>query len=66
MVSRLRAFEEDLSNNLYQLWNRMASGSYFPSPVKRVDIPKAMEALGIGIPQLETVGQWVAKLLERL
>jgi len=27
-------------HNLYKLWNRVASGSYFPSPVRRVDIPK--------------------------
>lgn len=33
-------FEADLSSNLYKLWNRMSSGSYFPSPVRRVDIPK--------------------------
>ncbi|MDX2430910.1 MAG: reverse transcriptase domain-containing protein, partial [Bacteroides sp.] len=33
-------FEADLSDNLYKLWNRMSSGSYFPSPVRRVDIPK--------------------------
>jgi retron-type reverse transcriptase len=32
--------ERDLSNNLYKLWNRLASGSYFPPPVRRVDIPK--------------------------
>jgi AraC-like DNA-binding protein len=34
-------FEADLSNNLYKLWNRLSSGSYFPPPVRRVDIPKA-------------------------
>ena len=34
-------FEVDLRNNLYMLWNRLSSGSYFPSPVRRVDIPKA-------------------------
>src|SRR3984893_3505746 len=34
-------FEADLSNNLYKLWNRMCSGSYFPPPVRRVEIPKA-------------------------
>jgi len=34
-------FEQDLSNNLYKLWNRLSSGSYFPLPVRRVDIPKA-------------------------
>jgi hypothetical protein len=33
-------FEEDLKNNLYKLWNRMSSGSYFPPPVRRVEIPK--------------------------
>ena len=37
----IAAFEVDLSNNLYKLWNRMSSGSYFPPPVRRVDIPKA-------------------------
>jgi RNA-directed DNA polymerase len=36
----LAAFETDLKNNLYRIWNRMASGSYFPPPVKAVDIPK--------------------------
>jgi group II intron reverse transcriptase/maturase len=43
-------FEGDLSNNLYKLWNRLSSGSYFPQPVRRVDIPKAdggTRALGI-------------------
>ena len=29
-------FEQDLSRNLYKLWNRMSSGSYFPPPVKQV------------------------------
>jgi group II intron reverse transcriptase/maturase len=33
-------FEEDLKNNLYKLWNRMSSGSYFPPPVRGVEIPK--------------------------
>ena len=33
-------FEADLSGNLYKLWNRMSSGSYFPPPVRRVMIPK--------------------------
>ncbi len=33
-------FEQDLKNNLYRIWNRMSSGSYFPPPVKRVCIPK--------------------------
>ena len=33
--------EANLAGNLYKLWNRMSSGSYFPPPVRRVDIPKA-------------------------
>ena len=36
----LEAFEADLKNNLYKIWNRMSSGSYFPPPVKSVEIPK--------------------------
>ena len=35
-------FAKDLENNLYKLWNRMASGSYFPPPVRRVEIPKRL------------------------
>lgn len=34
-------FEKDLSGNLYKVWNRMSSGSYFPPPVRAVEIPKA-------------------------
>ena len=37
----VEAFDEDMANNLYKLWNRLASGSYMPPAVKRVDIPKA-------------------------
>ena len=33
-------FEEDLKNNLYRIWNRMSSGTYFPPPVRAVEIPK--------------------------
>ena len=36
----LAMFEEDLKGNLYKVWNRMSSGSYFPSPVRLVEIPK--------------------------
>jgi RNA-directed DNA polymerase len=37
----LAVFEADLKDNLYKVWNRMSSGSYFPPPVKAVEIPKA-------------------------
>jgi RNA-directed DNA polymerase len=33
-------FEADLAGNLYRIWNRMSSGSYFPPPVRAVEIPK--------------------------
>lgn len=33
-------FEENLKNNLYKLWNRLSSGSYFPPAVRAVEIPK--------------------------
>jgi RNA-directed DNA polymerase len=33
-------FEKDLKGNLYKIWNRMSSGSYFPPPVRAVEIPK--------------------------
>jgi RNA-directed DNA polymerase len=36
----IEAFEKDLKNNLYKIWNRMASGTYFPPPVLAVEIPK--------------------------
>ena len=57
-------FEADLSNNLYKIWNRMSSGSYFPPPVRRVDIPKG-ETGGtrpLGIPTVaDRVAQMVVK-----
>jgi len=37
----IEAFEEDLKDNLYKIWNRMSSGTYFPPPVKSVPIPKS-------------------------
>src|SRR3954452_21024862 len=44
-------FEKDLKNNLYKVWNRMSSGSYFPPPVRAVEIEKphgeGMRTLGI-------------------
>lgn len=55
-------FEQDLSKNLYRIWNRMASGSYFPPPVKRVDIPKGDggQTRPLGIP---TVADRIAQMV---
>ncbi len=36
----IAGFEADLKNNLYRIWNRMSSGTYFPPPVRAVEIPK--------------------------
>jgi RNA-directed DNA polymerase len=56
-------FEADLSNNLYKLWNRLSSGSYFPPPVRRVDIPKDDgRTRPLGIPTVaDRVAQMVVK-----
>lgn len=51
-------FEKDLRNNLYQIWNRMASGTYFPPDVKAVMIPKPGGTRTLGVP---TVGDRVAQ-----
>ena len=62
-------FEQDLKNNLYRLWNRMSSGSYFPPPVKAVEIPKASGGVRIlGVPTVaDRIAQTVAAMyLERL
>ena len=60
----IESFELDLKNNLYTLWNRMSSGSYFPKPVKAVAIPKKNGGTRtLGIPTVEDrVAQMVAKL----
>jgi RNA-directed DNA polymerase len=55
----IEAFEEDLQGNLYKIWNRMSSGTYFPPPVRAVEIPKASGGTRIlGVP---TVGDRVAQ-----
>ena len=60
----LAAFEKDLKNNLYKIWNRMSSGSYFPPPVRVVEIPKASGGTRpLGIPTVgDRVAQTVAKM----
>jgi RNA-directed DNA polymerase len=61
----LEKFERDLKNNLYRLWNRMSSGSYFPPPVREVLIPKKSGGeRPLGIPTVsDRVAQMVAKLV---
>ena len=47
----LSDFAQDLPNNLYKLWNRLASGSYMPPPVRTVEIPKAQGGFRrLGVP----------------
>ena len=60
----IEEFEEDLKNNLYKIWNRMSSGSYFPKPVKAVEIPKKNGGTRtLGIPTVEDrIAQMVAKI----
>jgi group II intron reverse transcriptase/maturase len=56
-------FDQNLSRNLYKLWNRMSSGSYFPPPVKQVEIPKAKGGTRkLGIPTVsDRIAQTVVK-----
>jgi RNA-directed DNA polymerase len=58
-------FEKDLKDNLYKIWNRMSSGSYFPPPVKAVPIPKKTGGERIlGVPTVaDRVAQTVVKRL---
>jgi len=57
--------EQNLSGNLYKLWNRMSSGSYFPPPVKQVEIPKAKGGTRkLGIPTVsDRIVQTMIKLM---
>jgi RNA-directed DNA polymerase len=56
----IEVFESDLKNNLYKIWNRMSSGTYFPPAVRAVEIPKSHgdEKRILGVP---TVGDRVAQ-----
>ena len=59
----IEQFEADLKNNLYKIWNRMSSGSYFPPPVRAVSIPKKSGGQRIlGVPTVaDRVAQMVVK-----
>ena len=60
----LEEFGENLKANLYKIWNRMSSGSYFPPPVKAVEIPKVSGGTRVlGVPTVaDRVAQMVVKL----
>ena len=60
----IQDFEENLKDNLYKLWNRMSSGSYFPPAVRRVEIPKASGGKRpLGIPTVtDRIAQMVGKI----
>jgi RNA-directed DNA polymerase len=59
----IEMFEKDLKRNLYKIWNRMSSGSYFPPAVKAVEIPKADGKMRkLGIPTVsDRIAQMVVK-----
>lgn len=60
----LEDFEENLKDNLYRIWNRLSSGSYFPPPVKAVPIPK--KSGGVRILGVPTVGDRIAQMVVKL
>ncbi|MGP0033309.1 MAG: group II intron reverse transcriptase/maturase [Solirubrobacteraceae bacterium] len=57
----IEQFGEDLSGNLYRLWNRMSSGSYFPGPVRAVEIPKKGKKGGVRVLGIPSVVDRVAQ-----
>src|ERR1039457_6353662 len=61
----IEMFEADLKGNLYRIWNRMSSGSYFPPAVKRVEIPKKSGGTRVlGVPTVsDRIAQMVVKLM---
>jgi RNA-directed DNA polymerase len=60
----IEEFERDLKGNLYQIWNRMSSGSYFPPPVLGVPIPK--KSGGIRMLGVPTVADRIAQMTVKL
>ncbi len=61
----IEALEQNLRNNLYQLWNRLSSGSYFPPAVKAVSIRKKSGGTRtLGVPTVsDRIAQTVVKLI---
>ena len=58
-------FEKNLRGNLYKLWNRMSSGTYFPPPVRGVEIPKR-DQKGVRTLGVPTVADRIAQTVARL
>lgn len=60
----IKDFDKDMSGNLYKLWNRLSSGSYFPPAVKEVEIPKeGGKVRKLGIPTVsDRIAQMVVKI----
>jgi RNA-directed DNA polymerase len=56
----IETFEKDLKNNLYRIWNRMSSGTYFPPPVRAVPIPKD-GGKGVRVLGVPTVADRIAQ-----
>lgn len=61
----LKAFGEDLRDNLYKIWNRMSSGTYFPPPVRAVEVPKPHGG-GVRVLGVPTVADRVAQTVAAL
>jgi RNA-directed DNA polymerase len=61
----LADFDKNLKDNIYKIWNRLSSGSYFPPPVKAVSIPKKQGGERIlGVPTVsDRIAQMVVKLM---
>jgi RNA-directed DNA polymerase len=57
----LADFAQDEKNNLYKIWNRMSSGSYFPPPVRAVEIPKPGQAGAVRVLGVPTVADRIAQ-----
>ena len=60
----IEMYEKDLKDNLYKVWNRMSSGTYFPPPVRAVEIPKSWGGTRVlGVPAVgDRVAQTVAAM----
>ncbi len=62
----IKDFESNLKGNLYKIWNRMSSGTYFPPPVRSVEIPKNDGKGGVRTLGIPTVSDRVAQMVVKL